>query len=75
MNEREPVPAEPRSPDESGEASTAGSTHHDRDGDTLVREERRHANDASGLAVDDKARGDKRRQQYRDGMTEVSELD
>lgn len=69
MEEIKPVPAEPRSPDEAGEATPGAS------GDTRVVEERRHASDSSGLAVDDAARGAKRRQQYRDGMTEVSETD
>lgn len=65
MEEIKPVPAEPRSPDEAGEATPGAS-------DDV---ERRHASDSSGLAVDDAARGAKRRQQYRDGMTEVSETD
>jgi hypothetical protein len=69
MAELKPVPAEPRSPDEAGEATPGAEA------DRRVVEERRHANDASGLAVDDQARGDKRRAQYRDGMTEVSEVD
>ena len=69
MDELKPVPAEPRSPDEAGEATPGAEA------DRRVVEERRHANDASGLPVDDKARGDLRREQYRAGMTEVSEVD
>ncbi len=69
MREREPVPAEPRSPDEAGEATPGVEA------DRRVAEERGHDSNASGLAVDDPARGEKRKQQYRDGMTEVSELD
>lgn len=69
MDEIKPVPAEPRSPDEGGEAMPGARE------DRRVVEERHHASDASGLPVDDKARGEKRRQQYRDGMTEVSEVD
>jgi hypothetical protein len=69
MEEIKPVPAEPRSPDEAGEATPGAEA------DRRVVEERLHASDASGLAVDDAARGEKRKRQYRDGMTEVSELD
>ena len=69
MGEIKPVPAEPRSPDEAGEAMPG--VHEDR----RVVEEPHHANDASGLPVDDKARGETRRRQYREGMTEISELD
>ena len=68
MKDLEPVPAEPRSPDESGEASALQP-------DARVDHRRGHHTDASGLAVDDAARGEKRRQQYRDGATEVSETD
>jgi hypothetical protein len=64
-----PVPAEPRSPDEAGEAMPGAQD------DRRVVEERHHASDASGLPVDDNARGEKRKQQYRDGMSEVSEMD
>ena len=69
MRERQPVPAEPRSPDEAGEATPGVEA------DRRVAEERGHNSDSSGLAVDDPARAEKRRQQYRDGASEVSELD
>lgn len=69
MDQFKPAPAEPRSPDEAGEATPGVES------DPRVIEERQHASDSSGLAVDDQARGEKRKQQYRDGMTEVSELD
>ena len=68
MRELDPVPAEPRSPDESGEGS---ATQHD----ARVTSRREHDTDASGLAVDDAARGERRKQLYRDGATEVSETD
>lgn len=68
MKEIDPVPAEPRSPDEAGEASGV-------QGDARMVQERGHDSDSSGLAVDDPARGEKRRRQYRDGATEVSETD
>ena len=68
MKELDPVAAEPRSPDESGEASATQP-------DARVAQRREHDTDASGLAVDDPARGEQRKKLYRDGMTEVSELD
>lgn len=69
MDEIKPVPAEPRSPDEAGEATPGAES------DLRVIYERQHASDASGLSVDDPARGEKRKQLYRDGMTEISETD
>ena len=68
MKQIDPVPAEPRSPDEAGETSGVA-------GDARMVQERGHHSDSSGLAVNDPARAEKRRQQYRDGMTEVSETD
>ena len=68
MKEIDPVPAEPRSPDEAGE--TSGVL-----GDARVVQERGHDSDSSGLAVDDPARAGKRRRQYGEGATEVSETD
>lgn len=68
MKHIDPVPAEPRSPDEAGESSGV-------QGDPRMVQEKRHDSDASGLAVDDPARGEKRRRQYQEGATEVSETD
>jgi len=69
MRELEPVPAEPRSPDEAGEATPGAES------DRRVVERRGHQSDSSGLGVDDPARAETRRRQYREGATGVSELD
>lgn len=68
MRERDQVPAEPRSADESGESS--GVT-----GDARIAQDRGHESDASGTAVDDPARGEKRLRQRREGATEITEMD
>lgn len=68
MKERNPLPAEPRSPDEAGETTAVR-------GDARIAQEREHGSDASGLAVDDPARAEKRRHQAREGATEISEMD
>jgi hypothetical protein len=63
------VPQEPVQPDESGSGTASGTTGG-------YREERTSGgSDASGLPVDDEARGEKRRQRYEEGSTEVSSLD
>jgi hypothetical protein len=69
MRDLNPVPAEPRSPDEAGEATPGAQA------DRRVAESREHNSVSSGLAAGDAVRGEKRRQQYRDGASEVSELD
>ena len=68
MREMDQVPAEPKSSDEAGESTGVA-------GDNRVAQERGHQSDASGTAVDDPARGEKRLRQRREGATEITEMD